>query len=178
MFQHFSVGSPDYIACKHLLMTSCHYFLRFFRRQRWTSPPKTWRRLLIIEVWIFLISLISWIQLQLPVLESMYWNTMTLDDSRFSFFFPTPALDISSQKLPPFAFVKKTSFLLCPSLCGHLWHNGLRSNFGEEMSSAGVGKTKKRMTTCHHLMSSYFHSYFPKRAAEAESNSGYATRCF
>ena len=25
-------------------------------------------------------------------------------------------------------------------------------------------KTKKRMTTCHHLMSSYFHTYFPTPA--------------
>ena len=35
---------------------------------------------------------------------------MTSDDDRLSFFssfFPTPALDISSQKLAPFAFVKK-----------------------------------------------------------------------
>ena len=30
----------------HQMMTGCHSFLRFFRRQRWTSPPKNWRRLL------------------------------------------------------------------------------------------------------------------------------------
>ena len=128
------------------------------------------------ESFWYLYSLTSWIQLQLLLLESMCWNMMTSDDSRlsvFSSFFLTPVLDISSQKLLPFAFVKKTSFLFCPSLFGQLWHNGLRSIFWKEMSSAGVGKTKKRITTCHHLMSSYFHSYFLAPAAEAKLSSGY-----
>ena len=42
-------------------------------------------------------------------------------------------------------------------------------NFWEEMSSVGVGKTKKRLTTCYHLMSSYFNTYFPTPEAEAKS---------
>ena len=65
-----------------------------------------------------------------PVLESMCGNTMTSDDDRLSFFssfFPTPALDISSQKLAPFAFVKKTSLLLALACVAQLWHNGSRS---------------------------------------------------
>ena len=65
-----------------------------------------------------------------PVLESMCGNTMTSDDDRLSFFssfFPTPALDISSQKLAPFAFVKKTSLLLALACVAQLWHNGARS---------------------------------------------------
>ena len=131
------------------------------------------------ESFWYLYSLTSWIQLQLSLLESMCWNMMTSDDSRlsvFSSFFLTPVLDISSQKLLPFGFVMKTSFLFCPSLCGQLWHNVLRSIFWKEMFSAIVGKTKKRMSTCHHLMSSYFHSYFPTPAAEAESSSRYVYR--
>ena len=75
------------------------------------------------------------IQLQ-PVLESMCGNTMTSDDDRLSFFssfFPTPALDISSQKLAPFAFVKKTSLLLALACVAQLWHNGSRSILTEPL---------------------------------------------
>ena len=70
-----------------------------------------------------------------PVLESMCGNTMTSDDDRLSFFssfFPTPALDIS-QKLAPFAFVKKTSLLLALACVAQLWHNGSRSILTEPM---------------------------------------------
>ena len=72
-----------------------------------------------------------------PVLESMCGNTMTSDDDRLSFFssfFPTPALDISSQKLAPFAFVKKTSLLLALACVAQLcWHNGSRSILTEPL---------------------------------------------
>ena len=156
------------------MMTCCHSFLCFFWRQSWISPPKIWRRLLIIEVWIFLI---SWIQLQLPLLDSMCWNMMTSDDSRFSVFssfFLTPVLDISSPKLLPFAFFKKTSFLFALACVVNSDTMGWDPSFAwKEMSSAGVGKTKKRITTCHHLMSSYFHSYFLAHAAKAKLSSGY-----
>ena len=44
------------------------------------------------------------------------------------------------------------------------WRKQTAPIFGRRCPALASEKTKKRMTTCHHLMSSYFHTYFPTPA--------------
>ena len=60
------------------------------------------------------------------------------------------------------------------------WRKQTAPIFGRRCPALASEKTKKRMTTCHHLMSSYFYTYFPtpaRPAAEAEASSGYIFSC-